>query len=57
MSTNFDVTTSGQTSVRTVGPILPADLLNRVLVGTGLDGRNHRGELPLRALEPVNTNL
>ncbi|MHB1250999.1 MAG: Eco57I restriction-modification methylase domain-containing protein [Acidimicrobiales bacterium] len=38
MSPSFEATTAGQTSVRTIGPILPADLLTRVLVGTGLEG-------------------
>ena len=38
MNSSFEVRTAGQTSVRTVGPILPADLLNRVLVGSGLEG-------------------
>lgn len=38
MSPSFEATTAGQTSVRTIGPILPADLLTRVLMGTGLEG-------------------
>ncbi len=38
MTPSFEATTAGQTSVRIVGPILPADLLTRVLVGTGLEG-------------------
>ncbi len=38
MSPSFESRSAGQTSVRTIGPILPADLLTRVVGGGDLDG-------------------
>ncbi|MGH9115069.1 MAG: DNA methyltransferase, partial [Acidimicrobiales bacterium] len=57
MTAAFEVRTAGQTAVRTVGSVLPADLLGRVLVGDGpggLAGDDYHLELGVTPREAAN---
>ncbi len=56
MTAAFDVRAAGQTAIRTVGSVLPADVFDRILAGEldGLSGDDYHLELGLTPREAAN---
>ena len=56
MTAAFDVRSAGQTAIRTVGAVLPADVFGRILSGElhGLNGDDYHLELGLTPKEAAN---